>query len=282
MSDELVRIGEVHYSRPMARALLRDVRLSFGARGLFAFLWDLPKGWKPNLAHLVTMNPKGREAVLSLIRELERVGAIRMESIKTHDGTFAGRRWVLYTPEQWANEAPLKSQQSNVETEDRVSRSSGFPNHGLAAAKVQQAQGTATQDSAKEAASSLRQAGDFAASGGSPQKRRRRRSTGIVTWTADDESEAQRIELAYSSELVAAGIESAKKDGRQPLPGIVEESIQRLIEAKAGSGRQTELRARIIQDMQDRIEASADIVANGEKLLSSVRSGGRAHADTHE
>ena len=53
-------------------------------------------------------------------------------------------------------------------------------------------------------------------------------------------------------------------------------------EAKAGSGRQTELRARIIQDMQDRIEASADIVANGEKLLSSVRSGGRAHADTHE
>ncbi|OYZ04239.1 MAG: hypothetical protein B7Y26_12465 [Hydrogenophilales bacterium 16-64-46] len=65
------------------------------------------------------------------------------------------------------------------------------------------------------------------------------------------------------------------------MPGIVEENIQRLIEAKAGSGRQTELRARIIQDMQDRIEASADIVANGEKLLSSVRSGGRAH-DTHE
>jgi len=28
--------------------------------------------------------------VLSLIRELERVGAMRMESIKTHDGTFAG------------------------------------------------------------------------------------------------------------------------------------------------------------------------------------------------
>lgn len=191
MSDELVRIGEVHYSKPMARALLRDVRLSFGARGLFAFLWDLPKGWKPNLAHLVTMNPKGREAVL------------------------------------------------------------------------------------------LRQAGNSAAPGGPTQKRRRRRSTGIVTWTADDEAEAQRIELAYSSELVAAGIESAKKDGRQPLPGIVEEYIQRLIEAKAGSGRQTELRARIVQDMQDRIEASADIVANGEKLLSSVRSGRRAH-DAHE
>jgi hypothetical protein len=34
--------------------------------------------------------------------------------------------------------------------------------------------------------------------------------------------------------------------------------------------------------MQDRIEASADIVANGEKLLSSVRSGGRAHDDTHD
>jgi len=43
MSDELVRIGEVHYSRPMARALLRDVRLSFGARDSLPFCGDCRK-----------------------------------------------------------------------------------------------------------------------------------------------------------------------------------------------------------------------------------------------
>ena len=42
MTIEIRREGEINYAKPLARALLRDSRLSFGARGLFAYLWDLP------------------------------------------------------------------------------------------------------------------------------------------------------------------------------------------------------------------------------------------------
>lgn len=45
MADSLVREGKVSYAKPIHRALLRDARLSFGARGLFAFIWDLPRNW---------------------------------------------------------------------------------------------------------------------------------------------------------------------------------------------------------------------------------------------
>lgn len=42
MADTLVRVGEVAFSKPIARAVLRDSRLSFGARGLFCFLLRIP------------------------------------------------------------------------------------------------------------------------------------------------------------------------------------------------------------------------------------------------
>ena len=98
----IIREGEIDFSKPLPRALLRDSRLSFGARGLFAFLWDLPRGWSPCLAHLVKMAPEGRDALRARLGELQRVGAIRIEANREDEagnqlpaGQIAGRRWVL-------------------------------------------------------------------------------------------------------------------------------------------------------------------------------------------
>lgn len=133
MEEILVREGEVHFAKPIVRALLRDGRLSWGARGLFAFLWDLPVGWKPNIAHLAKMGPDGRDAVRARLAELEAIGALRIEPIRGPDGKLAGKRWVLVAPERWARESPL-SGSSKPEpapgagsTEKRVSRSSANP-----------------------------------------------------------------------------------------------------------------------------------------------------------
>lgn len=63
---EIRREGEINYAKPLARALLRDERLSFGARGLFSYLWDLPAGWKTNSNHLATVSPHGRDAIRTL------------------------------------------------------------------------------------------------------------------------------------------------------------------------------------------------------------------------
>lgn len=93
---------------PFHRAAIRDARLSWGARGLFGFLWDLPRGWRPNVVHLVSMGLEGRDAVRARLAELEAVGALRREPLQLPTGKFSGTRWVVVSPSIWAREAPLR------------------------------------------------------------------------------------------------------------------------------------------------------------------------------
>lgn len=111
-SSQLVGAGLVFEGRermavPVPRALVRDVRLSWAARGLYVFLWDLPQGWRPKSTHLAEMGPGGRDQMRRLLNELETVGALRMEIIRVGQ-QVAGSRWVLRAPHLWAVEAPLK------------------------------------------------------------------------------------------------------------------------------------------------------------------------------
>jgi len=96
------------YTRPVDRAVARDARLSWGARGLFIFLADLPEGWRIQISHLTSMAPDGRDAVRARLGELERVGAVRIEPVRLVDGTCCGYRWIIFAPENWAKESPLK------------------------------------------------------------------------------------------------------------------------------------------------------------------------------
>lgn len=146
--DQLVHEGEVNFAKPLARALLRDARLSWGARGLFAFLWDLPGGWRPNVQHIAKMGRDGRDAVRARLAELEEVGALRIEPIRVEGGQLAGKRWVLVAPERWARESQLtaaatpESAPGEDSTEERVSRSSVGPKIGKRETKVLQNKGS--------------------------------------------------------------------------------------------------------------------------------------------
>lgn len=140
---ELAREGELNFAKPIERAALRDGRLSWGARGLFFFLWDMPLRWGPRLNHLAKMGPEGRDAVRSRLAELEAVKAIRIEPIRLPDGTLAGKRWVLRAPNLWAQEFPLKADdQNNGFTEDRQTRPSVNSKIGKPDTKVHQFKGS--------------------------------------------------------------------------------------------------------------------------------------------
>jgi len=151
---EIRREGEINYAKPLARALLRDSRLSFGARGLFSFLWDLPQGWRANSSHLISQSPQGKDAVRTLLKELEAVGAMRDEVIRGAGGKLAGKRWVLVSPDRWAVEAPLSTLTKKtpdpgaapeaISTEGRVSRLSEKPTIGETATKVLLIQGSSS------------------------------------------------------------------------------------------------------------------------------------------
>lgn len=110
--DELVHEGRGAFSVPIHRSAMRDSRLSWGARGLFAFLWDLPSNWRPNAAHLEQMGSDGRHAVRARLAELEHVGALRLEVVRGANGRVAGSRWIIVSPERWAREAPLRGVES--------------------------------------------------------------------------------------------------------------------------------------------------------------------------
>lgn len=147
---EIRREGEIDYAKPLARALLRDSRLSFGARGLFSYLWDLPQGWRANSAHLVSQSPQGRDAIRTLLKELEAVGAMRSEDIRGASGHLNGKRWVLVAPDRWAVEAPLSNKKppdpeaapAAIPTEGRVFRLSENPTVGESNTKVHQGKGS--------------------------------------------------------------------------------------------------------------------------------------------
>ena len=116
--DSIVHEGRLRHSVPMHRALIRDARLSWGARGIFIFLWDLPSGWRPNVAHLVGMGRAKRDAVRTLMQELEALGALRLEQIREGgSGKMGGTRWVIVSPELWAREAPLRGGEASMEGE---------------------------------------------------------------------------------------------------------------------------------------------------------------------
>ena len=161
---------ETSFSKPIKRALLRDKRLSFYARGLFAMLWDFPKDWVFYKSYLVAMSPEGKFRLERHIKELKCFGALTieprqlsaaeaMERTRVNDksyraGQFVGFKWILNHPDLWAIEAPLsvKNDISDAKnkpspktqfTEFRQDRTSIKPTFGKPAAKGLQLEGSA-------------------------------------------------------------------------------------------------------------------------------------------
>jgi hypothetical protein len=161
---------ETSFSKPIKRALLRDKRLSFYARGLFAMLWDFPKDWVFYKSYLVAMSPEGKFKLERHIKELKCFGALTIEPrqlsaaeaterARTNDksyraGQFVGFKWTLNHPDLWAIEAPLsnKHDMSNVKikpspktqfTEFRQNRPSVKPTFGKLTTKGLPLEGSA-------------------------------------------------------------------------------------------------------------------------------------------
>jgi len=77
--------NETPWSRPIKRAVLRDARLSFGARGLYVMLCDYPGNWSFNKAQILGMTREGAWALDSMLKELQKVGAISIVRNKLDD-----------------------------------------------------------------------------------------------------------------------------------------------------------------------------------------------------
>lgn len=276
MSIEIRREGEIEFSKPLARALFRDSRLSFSARGLFAFLWDLPADWLIRSTWLATRGPDGKDAIRARLAELRTVGAMRIEPIREADGKVAGTRWVLISPERWAKSTPLSHS-----TESGISRLSVFPTVGEPATKVLQGVKVLQEEAAARAPA--RNAADAAASpqGKQAQGRPRRGDEtvrhGIEIWTPADADGlkalverhgADRVEEVANSLAPAAG-------HRAPYLSAVVAAFQKLekvaAEAAANHARRKQLDEDAAREAR-RAERAASALASFHSLDPTAQS----------
>ncbi len=81
----------------LSKESVEDVRLSWGARGLHAYLLSKPDGWEVMVVHLVKQSPKGRVVVEGLLDELEKFGYIvRSKPRRNQSGRFDGPETTIY------------------------------------------------------------------------------------------------------------------------------------------------------------------------------------------
>lgn len=167
---EFSKPQETAFTKPIKRAALRDKRLTWGARGLFQFIWDLPGGWRCNMAHLIRMAPDGRSRLVGLTKELQAVGAIsiiprHLTSAEAEEktveaaaaglerkyraGQIVGWRWKINHPDAWAVETSLSGDARTPENSDQESPqpktekpSNGGADSGKTAFKVSQEKGS--------------------------------------------------------------------------------------------------------------------------------------------
>lgn len=148
---------ETAFAKPLKRAVLRDKRLTFGARGLFCMLWDFPNNWSFYISHIVNFSPSGVTQLRSYLKELREIGAIEItprritpdeavvmsnQEKKYKGGQIIGQKWILNHPDSWAIEALLSIKPSCRISASRPSAKAEKPDDEIPHAKGVQYEGS--------------------------------------------------------------------------------------------------------------------------------------------
>jgi hypothetical protein len=119
------------------KTCLNDEKLSWGAKGLHAYLISLPDDWQVRVSDLQRRALNGRDAVRTFLNELESTGYIKKATRRNDDtGQFGGVEYlVLETPESnFKNDLPEPEKPSPVKKEtdspETGNPSAGFPATG--------------------------------------------------------------------------------------------------------------------------------------------------------
>lgn len=91
------RLKKVYQSRytVIDNSVLQDDRLSFGARGLFIYMWSMPDDWQFYKRVLYKQSTEGRKKIDSYVDELQALGYLALKNKRQTRGKFGGYDWVL-------------------------------------------------------------------------------------------------------------------------------------------------------------------------------------------
>lgn len=93
---------------------LRDKRLSAKAMGVLAFMLSCSEEWDYSINGISKCMADGRDAVRSAVKELEELGYVRRETVKSeNDGTFSGVRYFIRPYTENTSSAPMTENPSS-------------------------------------------------------------------------------------------------------------------------------------------------------------------------
>lgn len=92
----VIRVNRNDNYTVMANYHLRDKELSCKAKGLMSFMLSLPDDWDYSVKGLVSCLMEGKEAVRSMLKELEDRGYLAREQARSTKGNFSGVEYVLH------------------------------------------------------------------------------------------------------------------------------------------------------------------------------------------
>ena len=79
----------------LTNKVLRDSRLTWGARGLLAYLLHLPGDFRLSVRYLQTQSPDGRDATRSRINELQTLGYVAINRERNATGCYTQTVWTV-------------------------------------------------------------------------------------------------------------------------------------------------------------------------------------------
>lgn len=245
---QIEREGEIRQARQFPRALLRDFRLSFSARGLFAFLWDLPTGWRIRASHLSLCGPQKRDAIRSILRELVAVEAIRIEVVRGEKGRLSGKKWILRSPHLWAAESPLSRRDAvkPVPDDETTERR-----------KIQPSENSKVGNAPPKVLINSKASSSFDM------------VSGVVVWNDKDREALEKLLSDFGEQKIAAAVEYLSSKNQDPLPNRIRHHLVKLERAEKNRAK-----AAVASSANPPAPFKADPKAqeNGQKILDRIRS----------
>ncbi len=80
---------------PTPNEILNHTELSFGAKGLWAYVWSKPKGWQYSVAGAAAQTKDTNYKITLYAKELEQAGYLKRIQSKNKKGVFGGAEWII-------------------------------------------------------------------------------------------------------------------------------------------------------------------------------------------
>ncbi|TDE87362.1 hypothetical protein [Deinococcus sp. S9] len=124
------------------RILLQNEELTFAARGLMAYVLSRPDDWTVMVCDLINQSPSGRDAVRSILRELQDYGYIHRARIRVEGGRFT---WVSTVYDDPRDNPNRESKNGTSRCRESESANSSDSTHGFPVLGESRPKGAAPQ-----------------------------------------------------------------------------------------------------------------------------------------